>query len=491
MPSAVKAVAWVGVGRLGVKVLSIVQLAIFGRLLGPNGYSEFALAILIITTIELLTEHGLGAALIQRKGDVERYLPTVYVANVIRGLLLGATVLVTAPWISSALGQPEAAWIVQIMAMVPVIRGFENLANITSARVLDFRRLVILECCASIIGILIGCLAWLMNAGEATPAIAILANAVTSLAGSYWILPRFYGLKFSLPDFRELHRFGVWVMVSRYAATGLTKGGGFAIAAILDPISLSFYLQADMLATGITMEIARLTNRVSLPLFSRANETADKLRQSFEQAFISVSFLSTAAATLIISSATPVVEVLLGVGWLPAAALMPWIAVWGVSRSLGACLSNFLIAVGRPRSASIFQIVMLVVFMAGVYPCGVHFGALGICSLLAITGLSVQMLRYPLVASILGISVGRVTWMAVAPILAAVPSCLFSHWVHDLVPANALFLRLLLTTGVTMVSFSLISLLLFRFGGLESILITRVKHTFQALVKSKSRVRQR
>lgn len=439
-------------GRVLIKLIAVLQLIVFGRILGPDVVAIYAVAALVLSIVEMLTEQGLNVALIQKQEDITPYLSTVWSVNVFRGVILAVCLVLTSGWLAAWFNSHRSQTLIAAIGLVPLVRGFENLAEVTYSKALDFRRLVLLELAASVFGIFSG-LAWLaLGGGVSSLVVVAIMTSATRVIGSYYIMPTFHGWGFSLKRYRQLQRYGFWVMLSRYAAVGLTKGGAMAIGTLVNPLSLSYYQYADQLATSATMEISKLTNRVALPVFSRSQGDRAALAQSFERAFSMIGFVSLLCMSLLIGNAQQIVSLLLGEAWGPVASLVPWIALWGVTRALGACITYGLMAVGKPHAATIFQWTMLGLFAIGVYPVAKTLGAQGVCVLLAGIGLIVQFFRYPMVSRELGVPVGRLFGLILVPATAAALSALLNvqviQWLSNAPVVFSLCIGLLVNCGV-------------------------------------------
>ena len=377
--SAKMAFAWVSIGRIAARSLAVLQLLFIGKVAGPEAFTALAFPLIVLNLLETFTEQGLGNAVIQKPGAPDEYLPTVYCINVLRGVFLGLILVVGAGYVPERFIQPGSENIFLGLAVVPAIKGLENLANVVLPKRLDFRPLVVLEFIAALAGLLVTFSTWFLGCGLWSLIWGKIAVAIVSTCGSFVLLPRFHGISFSFERYRELHRFGIWVMASRYASTALTKGGALVVAALLPAIALSYYQYADLLATTIVLEIARVTNRVAFPAYSNLQDDTGKLAVLFSKSFIMVSFVVFAIVAYLSAVSEEMVLILLNEEWLESAPLIPFIALWGASRSLGSCLTSLLMAVGRPGAAAAYQYLMLGLVAVGIYPAAEHYGALGIC----------------------------------------------------------------------------------------------------------------
>lgn len=431
-----------------------------GRLAGPETFAALAFPLIVLNLLEILTEQGLGNAVIQRRGRIKPFLSTVYVVNIIRGFFLGVLLSFATWFVPDRFVQPGYEQIFLALALVPVIKGFENLANVVLPKKLDFKRLVVLEVVAAALGLVTTIATWFAGFGLWSLIIGKIATAITTTTGSYFIVRRFHGFRFSFARYLELHSFGIWVMASRYASTALTKGGAFVVAALLPAVVLSYYQYADLLATTVVLEIARVTNRVAFPAYSKVKDDQPRLASLFRKSLIVVSLVSFAIAAGLAALADDIVLLLLGTDWKEAGPLIPFIAIWGTSRAIGTCLTSLLMAVGRPGAAAGFQYLMLILLAIGIYPAATQYGALGICVLLAVVGLAVQLFRYPLVAKSTGLNVTTLLRIAGIPFVAMCLSVCVTLLLRNALVIDPLIPRIIVSSIVVTLCYATTYLLL-------------------------------
>ncbi|HQJ10167.1 MAG TPA: oligosaccharide flippase family protein, partial [Deltaproteobacteria bacterium] len=127
-----------GSARLLYRSLDVVRILTIARWLGPDEMGVYAVATLIITALEQISQTGLHQALIQRQGDISSYLLPVRTIQALRGIALGLLVYVSAPVIAGFFNSPKSLEVLRIMALYPVITGFEPLAVTLWQRELQF-----------------------------------------------------------------------------------------------------------------------------------------------------------------------------------------------------------------------------------------------------------------------------------------------------------------------------------------------------------------
>jgi PST family polysaccharide transporter/lipopolysaccharide exporter len=127
-------------------------------------------------------------------------------------------------------------------------------------------------------------------------------------------------------------------------------------------------------------------------------------------------------------------EGLLGSVWIPAAAPMAVLALWGAIRSLGAATGPLFKSLGKPHLIALFQGVKLAVLLISVIPLAVRFGITGA----AVSSVLSACIVFPLAmgralrltgstAAELLNAVGPAGFSAAA---AAVPVAVFKHFLR-------------------------------------------------------------
>lgn len=79
------------------KLVVLITTSILARILAKNDFGLVAVAVVAINYLSVLKDLGLGAALIQRKGDVNEAVNTVFTINIFIGLSLSTIAILTAP----------------------------------------------------------------------------------------------------------------------------------------------------------------------------------------------------------------------------------------------------------------------------------------------------------------------------------------------------------------------------------------------------------
>ena len=115
----------------------------------------------------------------------------------------------------------------------------------------------------------------------------------------------------------------------------------------------------------------------------------------------SVTTVVVAIMLIIMLSAADLVNLLFDSSWQEMKIVIPLMAIWGACRALGGATSSVFMAVGKPFFASYYHLVMLFMLAVLVYPMTSRGGLIGVSLMLASIGMTVQALRYGLIAKLL------------------------------------------------------------------------------------------
>src|SRR5690554_972856 len=85
-----RSISWLAIFKFSSQTLSWVITLIIARILSPDDYGLMAMATIITGYVELFSELGLGAAIIQKKTITQTELSSVFWFALTISILLGA-----------------------------------------------------------------------------------------------------------------------------------------------------------------------------------------------------------------------------------------------------------------------------------------------------------------------------------------------------------------------------------------------------------------
>jgi O-antigen/teichoic acid export membrane protein len=127
------------------KILNIVTVSILAHLLAPEYFGLVALATLTIDYLSVLNDLGLGAALIQRRQNIDDAANIAFTLNLLVGIILTLITFVIAPYVAIFFNEPEVNPILRWLGFTFLLTSFGSVHNVLLQRELNFRKKIIPE----------------------------------------------------------------------------------------------------------------------------------------------------------------------------------------------------------------------------------------------------------------------------------------------------------------------------------------------------------
>jgi lipopolysaccharide exporter len=336
---------WAMGTRVSVQLMSLVSVVALARWLGPDQLGLFEKAAIMLGLLDLLGALGLEQAIIQMRDPQRRHYDTAWTLNILRGLLTALVLLLLSLRADSWFAAPGLGQIMQVLALQPLLGGFENIGMVTARRDLRFqvdfwwmfiRRLVSFAVALT--------LAWFTRSPWAM-VVAALASALAGLLMSYRLSG--YRPRLSLAGWQDLRRFVGWMFGYTSIAALFAKLDDMLLLRFSLPADVAFYRRALDFAAMPSTELAAPLSRALLPGLSRLEAGSPERRRLLGTFMALIMMLALPAALGMALVAEPLVRLLLGARWLPTIRLIEILALMGVLRVYASLAEVSFMAAGR------------------------------------------------------------------------------------------------------------------------------------------------
>lgn len=374
---------WEGGAALIGQGLSFLVSLLLARLLTPEYFGLLAIANLAIQSLVFFQELGFSSALIYRQKDVEAAANTAHWTIVTSSALLYLVAFLAAPLVAKFFHSPETMAVLRVLALTMVINSFSRVPYTLLTKELDFRKKVLPELTASLIGNLaalllawLGWRVWALVAGELLS--ALLVTLLVYLVSSW--RPRF---QFVRSIFRDLFGYGKHIAVSQVLIFGITNIDDMFVGRMLGQAALGQYGLAYKISNTPATNITRVVNRVTFPAYSLLQANQERLRSAFFRQVRFVGALAMPIGVATVVFAHDFVYAVLNESWAPAIAPMQLLAIYGVIRSVAANMGVIFQAGGKPQWLTGIATWRLVTMALLLYPFISRGGLVGVSLLSA------------------------------------------------------------------------------------------------------------
>ncbi|MET1755184.1 oligosaccharide flippase family protein [Novosphingobium sp. RD2P27] len=370
---------------------------ILARLLAPEIFGVIVIAHSVRLGVELLTDVGVEQNIVQNpRGLDERFFNTAWTVQILRGILLTALFLATAPWLADFF-RIELAVLVAV-SFTPLIIGCASTAIFALAKGLEVRRRNVFELKVEGINVAVAVLVAAIWPTVWAQIAALLVSMLGRTLLSYRLPHPPHRLLLDREALRQILSFGKWIMVSSllmYASTNLDR-------LYLGRVASLEILGVFGIAKGLADLPPRVARRLSYQIvfpFMAAQSEGREPRQLDELRATRWKFVLLAAAGLGAASAWS--DWLVRLLYDPRYAAAGWMLAVLLVSAFVSVLSNLneakLLGIGRPAFNSYANVARLVV-LAVAMPSGYAFYGVGGVVLAVLAG---ELTLY------LGIAVGQ------------------------------------------------------------------------------------
>ncbi len=344
-------VKWSFLSRLVVRSSGFVSSLVFARMLSPDHFGLIAFSLTVLSFTDLLGQFGFKQYIIQKSGRTEALLGTAWVIEIAKGLISCLVLLVFAGPISTIFSSPDAAAVLRLMALIPVLKSLQNIRALYFIRNIEMRNFVLIESTPPLVLFIIGTpLAVVLPSVWTVAGAYLLAHGV-QLAVSYLLCGPPPRLRFSLKRARMMLSFGISVMLGGITIYPGLYGGVWLAAFLLGGHEVGLYSLVFSLCHLAVSELAKPINGVLFPAYARVREDRDAVRRFAVMAYevvLAVILPLTVGVGLVAGDFVPLA---LGEKWLPALSLFPLMAAAAALRCLSTAGAGLFPGLGHPEAA--------------------------------------------------------------------------------------------------------------------------------------------
>jgi O-antigen/teichoic acid export membrane protein len=375
--SILRGTSWVAAGRIVVQLLSLLQITIVARYLEPGEVGTMAIALLVLRVLDVFTQSGFAQALVQRRGDIEPFLDSVYVANLVRGVVLGSLVFASAPVAAGFFRQDDATDVIRMAGLILVIRGIANPALVRARRNLQFGRVTLVDMAGNIVAfaVAVTLAPILRNVWALT--LSLVAREVVIAVGSFMASPWMPHLRFHRERLGELYQFGRWVFVGNIMGFLSLQLDNLCVGRMLGAPALGLYEMAFNTSQIPATQLSQTVSSVAFPALSTVADTPERFRSIYLRMMSTLFMVNVVIAVVLLLGAEQIVRLFLGDDWLAAAPALRLLAIAGFLRSIVTVGGQVFQAAGHPRFDARMNGVRLAVLAVAVIPAIDRWGIEG------------------------------------------------------------------------------------------------------------------
>ncbi len=347
MKSTSNGLKWSAIERLTTQAVQLLVMLYLARLLGPNAFGLVGMLAVFIAISQVFVDSGFSSALIRNTERKEVDFSTTFYFNIVISVCCYALLFLSAPYIAAFFEEPELRWLTRVLGIVVIINSFAVVQRAKLTINMDFK----IQAKASLLSVFISCVVAIFLAELKYGVWALVGQTLAFALSNVVLLNLFHPwlpkTGFNINSFNYLFGFGSKLLVAGLIDTIYKNIYQIVIGKNFSTLQVGLFTQANQLVSIPAMTFTTIIQRVTYPMLSNLQNDIN----DFEGAYL----LTLRMAALIIFPlilgisilAEPLITVILGEQWLPAAELLSILAFAFMLYPIHAINLNLLNVKGR------------------------------------------------------------------------------------------------------------------------------------------------
>lgn len=347
-------------------VVSLGSTVVVARILTPEDFGLLATAMIFVGFAEIISNVGMGSAVIQRKDLDEAKIRTATTLSVLLGLLLLAGIWLVSEPIALFFGDPRIGPVVRVLGFAVLLSALSTVSRGLIMRRMDFRRLFFIDSAGHIIGY-VGVVITLALLGYGVWSMVLGTLATNFLGALFSFLSEPFRMTLSpkRDDLRTLLSYGGGMSLSSVVGYFARKSDYFVIGKFLDQAMLGLYNRAYHL---INLPLRKITGTLGSVMFASYAEVQDnlpRLRQVYLRVLSVTSLITFPVFIGMLVCGEYVITGLYGERWAAAVPVFQVLCLMGLVRLVLVLTGPVVQAMGYVHAEMRRQLVFFVILVCG------------------------------------------------------------------------------------------------------------------------------
>jgi lipopolysaccharide exporter len=380
---AVRGGAWVILSSYWTIGFGFLANILLTRLLSPEVFGGFALALFFVTLFQLRPKLSLNYAFAQDPDTNAESIGTFFFLEVALGLSSLLIMLAVAP-VLLALGYADVVVVVcLVLTLVSFTESFTSALGVVLDKALHFKPMSAIQLVAFPLSYLPAFLLALNGGGIWSLVVQAASYSLMLQISGLIVVTRYMpGIwasrwRFSRSRAKCYLRFGSITGLGIFAGSLMTTLDNFYIGTFVGTTALGYYDRAYRMAQWPALLFNSISARVSFFTYARLQNDSQRLEKAVTMMLWLIAILALPLGLTLIIAAPDLLALLYGPNWLPSMPFLRLLAAYSIVRPIIENMGGLFIAIGKPQITTRVTILQVIVLAVVGLPVTLAFGAIG------------------------------------------------------------------------------------------------------------------
>jgi lipopolysaccharide exporter len=356
--------AFMVAGRMAIRLIGVVSTLVLVRLLLPEDFGLIGLASAAITVAEVLTQMGVGMAVVRHRSADRALFDTAWTINLARCALLGGVLVASANGLASMLGDPRIGPVIMVVGVTIASDGLMSAGLFRLQRQLRFDLIFRLEVTGRLLAAAATIVLAVLLQNYWCLVLGNLAARLVTIPLSYWLAP--HRPRLCLAAWRELLHFSKWMIAANACGAIEGQAANFSIGRLAGLPALGMWQISFQIAA---MPVTELAVPIRSPIYAgyaHVQHDHALLRQHFLRGFGLICAALMPLSVGIALVAPEIERLALGDAFRGAAPLIALCALYAMIDALAHFTFNLFIVLGAQRRMVLVHVLLVFVRVPAV-----------------------------------------------------------------------------------------------------------------------------
>ncbi len=363
--------------RFFTRLIGYLKIIVLARLISPTEFGLFGITLLVLSFLEVVTEIGVNAFLIQEDKDFKKYINSTWTVSILRGFLIFLTIFILAHPIAFFFKTPNAYKLVLLTSLVPLLRGFINPSVVKFYKELKFHKEFYLRTIIYFFDAAVAIFFTLLIKKAEALILGILTSAFFELSLSWLIIKPRPAFEIDKLKIKKVLGRGKWIALAGFFDYFFNHGDDITIGRLMDSFSLGIYQMAYKISILPITEVADVFNKVSFPVFTKLKKDIDNLRKAYIKTTLTVFILVIPFGILLFFYPREIVLLFLGESWLSAVNVLKVLALFGVVKAIITPSFSLFLSVKKQKYFTTYSLLSTLGLGVSIIPLVKAYGIVG------------------------------------------------------------------------------------------------------------------
>lgn len=381
----IKGSLWASSGSFAVQAVNFIIKIFLARILLPEDFGIFAMALIMITLLNLLSGFGIGGALIYRKKSIDKALNVAFFISPVIGIILYFVTFIFSGFVADFFNVPVLSPIIRLVGISFILDSFVVVPHAFLTKNLLFRQRSLAEFFPILFyGVTAVILAY-NGFGVWSLVISHIVQHVSWVALLWLFCPWRPKFVFDRKIAAEMLHFGKYVFTSSFLAFLINYSDNAVVGKMLGDKQLGFYSFAFNIAALPITALIQFVSGVFHPAYSRLQNDALKLRQAYLMSLKWVLLITMPVSGGLLVLADTLIISFFGAKWAPMVTVLKILSMYPFMKSISVLSSYLLEGVGHPKISTKIMLIQYAIMIPLIFPAIIYYGIEGVACVIMIS----------------------------------------------------------------------------------------------------------